>query len=195
MNKNVKKEYRAVVIGASSGGQAAVSTILGGLPKKFQFSIMIVIHRGHEASDFLERSLDKKCKCRVKQADDKEVIETSTVYVAPPDYHMLVEDDGSLSLSIGLSINYSRPSIDALFESAAEVFCDELVGIVLTGANNDGSRGLKRIGDLGGLTVVQDPFSAESPTMPRSAIAMAHPNHVLPFDKISSFLLELGKKK
>ena len=193
MNKSGEKTgCRAVVIGASSGGQAAISTILAGLPKKIQFPIMIVIHRGREVGDYLERSLDKKCRCRVKQADDKEVAKAGTVYVAPPDYHLLVEDGGSLALSTGLPVNYSRPSVDVLFESAAEVFGAELIGIVLTGANSDGSRGLKRIGELGGVTMVQDPDSAESPSMPRSAIAAAHPKFVLPIEKISKFLLDFG---
>jgi two-component system chemotaxis response regulator CheB len=191
MKAGGKRKYRAIVIGASSGGPAAVSKILSGLPETFSFSIMVVIHRGHEAGDYMERSLNEKCRCRVKQADDKEAIEAGTVYIAPPDYHLQVEDDGTLSLSADSPVNYSRPSVDVLFESAADSFEAELVGIVLTGANNDGSRGLKCIGDMGGMTVVQDPTSAEWPYMPRSAVEAARPALVLPLEEISCFVQDL----
>jgi two-component system chemotaxis response regulator CheB len=191
MKDGAKRKVRAVVMGASSGGQAAVSKILSGLPETFSFSIMVVIHRGHEAGDYMERSLNEKCRCRVKQADDKEVMEAGTVYFAPPDYHLQVEDDGALSLSADPPVNYSRPSVDVLFESAADYFEAELVGIVLTGANNDGSRGLRRIGEVGGMTVAQEPASAEWPNMPRSAIETARPIHILPLEKISRFVQDL----
>lgn len=192
--KKGPRECQAVVIGASSGGPTALGKILVALPKRFPFSIMIVLHRGPTAGDYLERSLDAQCRCQVKQAHDKEVIETGTVYFAPPDYHLLVEDDGTLSLSVDPPVNYSRPSVDVLFESASDQYGAGLVGIVLTGANNDGSRGLTRIGKRGGQTVVQDPEAAEAAHMPRSAIGMALPDLVLPVEEISRLLLALASE-
>jgi two-component system chemotaxis response regulator CheB len=194
MTECAEGKYRAVVIGTSSGGQDALSEILSGLPETFSFSIMVVIHRGHEAGDYLERSSNEKCRCRIKQADDKETIETGTVYFAPPDYHLQVEDDGTLSLSADPPVNYSRPSVDVLFETSADYFNAELVGIVLTGANNDGSRGLKRIGRAGGMTVAQDPDSAQWPYMPRSAVETARPKLVLRLEEIVRFILDLCEK-
>lgn len=194
MSKRENSGFRAVVIGASSGGFTAITTILVGLPESFSFSILVVLHRGRETGNYLEQSLNEKCMFPVKQAEDKEKIETGTVYFAPPDYHLLVEDDRTLSLSSDPPVNYSRPSVDVLFESAAEVFGPELVGIVLTGANQDGSRGLARIRALGGVGAVQDPVSAEFSTMPRSALEAASPEYVMPAEEMSRFLSGLGRK-
>ncbi len=194
MNERGRIGYRAVAIGASSGGHKAIAAILAGLPERLPFSMIVVLHRGHEPGSYLERSLDKKYGFRVKQADDKETIERGTVYFAPPDYHLLVEDDQTFSLSADPPVNYSRPSVDVLFESAAEVFGPELMGVVLTGANHDGSRGLARIRALGGLAVVQDPASAEFAAMPRSAVETASPEYVMSIEEMPRFLLEPGRK-
>lgn len=194
MNERLNRKYAALVIGASNGGLAAITTILSGLPERFSFSIIIVLHRSRESSTLLEKSLDDKLGFPVKQAGDKEPIEKGTVYFAPPDYHLLVEDDRTFSLSADAPVNYSRPSVDVLFESAAEVYGPELIGIILTGANHDGSRGLARVRDLGGVAVVQDPASAESSIMPQKAIAAASPKYILSLENMPHLLMELGRE-
>ena len=189
---NARSTYRAVVIGASAGGWNALKTILGVLPEGFPLAIMVVMHRHPHSDDYLEKSLDNDCAVRVKQADEKESIMGGTVYFAPPNYHLLIEDVHTLSLCVAQAVNYARPSIDVLFESAAYVYGDTLTGLVLTGANNDGARGLRKIKDMGGLVLVQDPETAEATAMPRAAIAAADPDFVLPLGEIGAFFKELG---
>jgi two-component system, chemotaxis family, protein-glutamate methylesterase/glutaminase len=184
--------YEAIVIGVSAGGWGALKTILGVLPEDFPLAIMVVMHRHPHSDDYLEKSLDNDCAVRVKQADEKESIVSGTVYFAPPNYHLLIEDVHALSLSVARAVNYARPSIDVLFESAAYVYGDTLVGLVLTGASSDGARGLKKIKATGGLTLVQDPETAEATVMPRAAIAATDPDFVLPLSEIGSFIKALG---
>ena len=181
--------FKAIVIGASAGGWKALRAILGVLPANFGIPVMVAIHRHRHSDDYLEKSLDNECAMRVKQADEKEVVRSGTVYLAPPNYHLLTEDADTLSLSVEEAVNYARPSIDVLFESAAYVYGSRLVGMVLTGANNDGARGLKEIKRRGGLVLVQDPDTAEANTMPLAAIAAADPDHILPLNEIASFLI------
>ena len=188
---NTRSTYRAAVIGASAGGWNALKTILGVLPEDFPLAIMVVMHRHPHSDDYLEKSLDNDCAVRVKQADEKESIISGTVYFAPPNYHLLIEDIHTLSLSVAGPVNYSRPSIDVLFESAAYVYGDTLAGLILTGANNDGAGGLKKIKDIGGLVLVQDPETAEASAMPRAAIAATDPDFVLPLGEIGAFLKDL----
>ncbi len=185
------RPYDAVVIGVSSGGLSALSTILPQLPADFPASIIVVQHLSPGADDFLSRHLDNICALKVVEADDKDVLEPGHVYIAPPNYHLLVESGGTLALSIEPRVNYSRPSVDVLFETAADAFADRLVGIVLTGANNDGAKGLQRIKQYGGLTIAQSPDSAQADAMPRAAIETASPHHVLPLDAIAPFLNDL----
>ena len=132
----------------------------------------------------------------VKEADEKEHLEAGIVYLAPPNYHLMVEKDKTLSLTVDERFNYSRPSIDILFESAAEVFGPQLIGVVLTGANSDGSYGLKTIKAAGGLVVVEDPATAEVKTMPQAALDMLFPDyvadHVLPLEKIGPLLVRIA---
>ena len=185
--------YEAIVIGASAGGWGALKAVLGVLPEDFSLAIMVVMHRHPHSDDYLEKSLDNDCAVRVKQADEKESIVSGTVYFAPPNYHLLIEDVHVLSLSVARAVNYARPSIDVLFESAAYVYGDTLAGLVLTGANSDGAVGLKRIKAAGGLTLVQDPETAEATTMPHAAIAAADPDLVLPLGEIGAFIKGLGR--
>lgn len=194
MNERFKQKYRALVIGASSGGLAAITSILYGLPERLPFAVVIVLHRSRESSTLLEKSLDGKLGFPVKQAYDKQPIETGTVYFAPPDYHLLVEDDRTFALSTDAPVSYSRPSVDVLFESAAEVYGPQLIGMVLTGANQDGSRGLARVRDLGGVTMVQDPVSATSRIMPQSAIEAVSPKYILSLENMPHLLVELGRE-
>ena len=149
--------YAAVVIGVSAGGIEALKIILPALPACFPLPIAIVQHRDQRSDSFLATYLNKMSGIVVTEAEDKEPLCSGRVYLAPAGYHLLIEADRSFSLSVDPRVNYSCPSIDVLFESAAEVFAESLIGIVLTGANSDGAHGLKRIKDRGGLAVVQYP--------------------------------------
>lgn len=183
--------YEAVVIGASAGGMEALKKLLTVLPKSFAAPIIIVQHISPHSDNYLARRLDELCKIHVKEADEKEKVATGTVYIAPPNYHLLIEQDKTLSLSADKKVNFSRPSIDVLFDSAAEVFGKGLIGVILTGANNDGSKGLKKIRDFGGLAIVQEPESAETCSMPKSAIETAGADFILTIEQISKKLIEL----
>jgi two-component system chemotaxis response regulator CheB len=117
------------------------------------------------------------------------------VYVAPPNYHLLIEDDGTFSMSVEGAVNYARPSVDVVFESAAEVYGQGLIGVILTGANKDGSLGLKKIKEAGGLVIVQTPETSEAADMPRAAIAAVNPDYVLPLEKIGPLLRKLESER
>ena len=150
--------------------------------------MILVVHRHPDSNSYLEEFLDSKCKLHVKQAEEKENIRGGVVYIAPPNYHLLIEDDRTFSLSVENAVNYARPSIDVLFESAAYVYGPELIGVILTGNNDDGSHGLKEIKKNGGLTIVQTPESAEADGMPRAAIKTAIPEYVLSLEEIGPLL-------
>ncbi|PCI24526.1 MAG: chemotaxis protein CheB [SAR324 cluster bacterium] len=183
-------KYDAIVIGVSAGGMEALSVIFPGLPKEFPLSITVVQHRQADSDDFLIQYLNNLSPMLVKEAEEKESLSSGVVYIAPPGYHLLIEEDHSFTLSVDPPVNYARPSIDVLFESAADAFMEKLVGIVLTGASADGSLGLKKIKELGGLTLVQAPETAEHPFMPRAAVQATQIDHILQLNQISPFLLE-----
>lgn len=187
----VNKSYKAIVIGTSAGGLFALSVILEGLPGDYPIPVIVVQHRAKEQRDLLEEVLQSKCKIRIKQADEKEKIEPGFVYIAPPDYHLLVERDKTFSLSADDRVHYSRPSIDVLFESSAMVFKGALIGIVLTGANNDGSSGIAEIKKNGGVTIAQNPSEAQFPFMPAASIKTNEVNHILNLEEIKDFLLKI----
>ncbi len=192
--KGPSNRYDAIVVGVSAGGLQALETVLGDLPENYSIAVMIVQHRNKKSDDFLCRFLDDLCALRVTEAEDKIPIKAGHVYIAPPDYHLQVEMNRTLSLSVDPPVNYSRPAIDVLFETAAEAYTDRLVGVVLTGANSDGSRGLQTIKKLGGLTIVQDPKTAVASEMPGAALDMVRVDHVLPLEKIGRFLAELNRR-
>lgn len=187
-------DYEAIVIGASAGGLNALQEVLAPLPADFTLPILVVQHRSPAPGDSLAFSLSASCQLMVKEADDKEPVKPGYVYIAPADYHLLVERDRTLSLSVDAKVCYSRPSIDVLFETAAEAYLSGLVGIILTGANNDGTAGLKRIKEKGGLTIVQDPATAEAAVMPRSAIQENIVDKILSLAEIAAFLVRLSKE-
>ncbi len=190
MNYNFTSNYQAIVIGASAGGMDALRVILSSMPNDFPVPVIIVQHLSPDKPDhYLAEYLNNRCNLNVKEADEKESIEAGNVYIAPAAYHLLVETDRSFSLSVNDKIRFCRPSIDVLFESAAEAYSTELIGIILTGANSDGAEGLKTIKESGGLTVVQDPETAESNSMPRSAIEACDVDHILPLNEIPGLLL------
>jgi two-component system chemotaxis response regulator CheB len=182
---------RIVVVGTSWGGLNALSHIVDGLPLDFRLPIIVVQHRGRESDETMTNVLQARCKRPVREAEDKEPIQAGYVYLAPPDYHLLV-DEGFLALSIDEPVAYSRPSIDVLFESAADAYGPGVVGVLLTGANQDGTRGLARIKKAGGYVVVQDPDSAEVAVMPESAIAGVAVDVIVPLDRIASVLVALA---
>jgi len=187
----INEKYKAIVAGVSAGGLSALSGILKGLPSDYPVPIIVVQHRAKDQKDLLEEVLQGKCEIRIKQADEKEKIETGFVYTAPPDYHLLIENDKTFSLSSDEPVHFSRPSIDVLFETAATVFGDTLIGIILTGANNDGAAGIVAIKKNGGLTIAQDPAEAQFPFMPEAAIQTKAVQHVLTLSEINNFLSKI----
>lgn len=162
--------FAAVVMGGSAGALEALSLILPALPAAFPLPILIVVHVPADPPSVLAELLQSKCALRVKEAEDKEPIEPGTVYFAPPDYHLLVEVNGAIALSCDDPLMYSRPSIDVLFESAADYFGETLLAVVLSGANSDGAAGALAIQGRGGRVLVQAPDSAYVRAMPQAAL-------------------------
>ena len=186
--------YEAIVIGVSSGGLKAMKVMFSILPKDFNTPIIIVQHISPRSDNQWIKLLNDKCNLYLEEADEKEKIRNGKVYIAPPNYHLLIEKDKTFSLTIDERVNFARPSIDVLFESAAEAYKNKLIGVVLTGSNNDGTNGIKRIKELGGLTIVQDPETAESSYMPASAIAAIKPDYILSLEEITDLLIKLDKQ-
>ena len=184
-------KYEAVVIGTSAGGLHALTKILEALPGDFPLPIIVVQHRAKDSTSSLEELLNQKCEIEIRQADEKEKIQKSTVYFAPPDYHLLVERNHTFSLSFEPPVNYSRPSIDVLFDSAARVYKDKLAGIILTGASIDGANGIKTIKQNGGTTIAQDPATAQYPFMPKAAIETGSIEFMLSLEEITAFLINI----
>jgi len=184
-------KFKAVVIGASAGGLDAISTVLMGLKVEFNVPILIVQHLSARSDNYMVTHLNEICKINVVEAEEKQKLLAGYAYVAPPNYHLLVEQDETLSLTVEPKVNYARPSIDVLFETAANVYGNGLIGVILTGANGDGSKGLKRIKELGGITIVQDPSTAEINSMPLAAIAITKVDYILGLREISTKLVEL----
>ena len=182
--------YDVVVVGTSWGGLAALRTLVSGLPASFQMGVVLVQHRHKDSDNMLRFLLQERSALEVCEAEDKMPLETGRVYIAPPDYHTLVEP-GHLSLSTEAPVRYSRPSIDVTFLSAADSYGHRAVGIVLTGANADGSEGLRRLSDRGGMALIQDPKTAESTLMPSSAVRAVPRAKVMPLPAMIDFLVQL----
>ncbi|NCD43187.1 MAG: chemotaxis protein CheB [Bacteroidia bacterium] len=183
----------AVVIGASAGGMEALAKIIPPLPEKFPVPIIIVQHISPDSENYITTYLNKLSKLKVKEAEEKESITRGKVYIAPPNYHLLVERNKTFSLTIAERVSYARPSIDVLFETAAEAYGRWLIGIILTGANHDGAAGMYTIQRHGGLTVVQDPYTAEIDTMPRATLEQITPTKILPAEAIPGWLIQITK--
>jgi two-component system chemotaxis response regulator CheB len=181
----------AVAIGASSGALDALSAILPPLPADYPLPIFIVVHLPPEKDSFLASVLGAKCRMNVREAQDKEAIAPGTIYLAPPDYHLLVEQDGMLSLSGEEEVHFSRPSIDVLFETAADAYGSQLLGIVLTGANDDGAGGLRAVVDAGGAAIVQHPSLAFSSSMPQAALDACPEARSMNLDGIAAYLASI----
>lgn len=189
------RTYKAIVIGASAGGLHALKDLFNRLEDAFSIPIIIVQHISPTAENYLIHILNDTGKLKVKEADEKEVPRSGHAYLAPPNYHLLVEADHTFTLTIDERVNYARPSIDVLFETAAEAYKEQLIGIILTGANADGSRGLRKIHELGGLAIVQDPESAEVDSMPRAALQATPVDHVLAIEEMARLLNSLSAGK
>lgn len=186
----IYESFAAVVIGTSAGGVDALTTVLQLLPADFRLPVMIVIHLPANKQSIISELLDPQCKIPVREAEDKEPIAPGAIYFAPSDYHLLIEPDFRLSLSSEEPVKFSRPSIDVLFESAAESYRDGLIGVILTGANDDGSNGLKCVEKQGGVTIVQLPSTALSGEMPRAALLACPNSRVMTLTEIAAYLVE-----
>ena len=180
--------YQAVVIGVSMGGLGTLREIFMNLIESFSLPVLIVQHIHAQSENHLPNYLNKLTHLSVKEADEKEMITQNNVYLAPPNYHLIVEDDKTISLSTDERVNYCRPSIDVLFESAADAYGPDLIGIILTGANSDGANGMLKIKEKGGLLIVQDPATADVTTMPLSVIKQTHVDYILTLKEIAAFL-------
>lgn len=182
--------YELIAIGTSLGGLSAMRTLLQCIPKAFPAAMVIVQHRHRESDQALSSFLQQFTVLPVHDVEDKERIQPGHVYFAPADYHLLVES-GSFSLSVDAPVSYARPSIDVLLESVADAYGDRAIGVLLTGANQDGVRGLSKIKARGGTAIVQAPDTAESPVLPRAAIAAVSVDRVLPLTAIAPYLVQL----
>ncbi len=183
------RQFRALVIGGSAGALGAMLRFLPLLPRRFPLPVMIVVHLPPDGESLLAPLLNSRCQLSVKEAEDKEPILPGVVYIAPPNYHLLVEPDFVLSLSQDECVLYSRPSIDVLFESAADAYGDALAGIILTGASSDGAAGLKALVDAGGRAYVQDPATAEASAMPEAALDACPTAQIVDPSQIAALLL------
>ncbi|PWE52918.1 chemotaxis protein CheB [Metarhizobium album] len=184
-------EPEAVVIGASAGALEALSAILPALPAGFRMPVLVVVHVPPDRRSALAELFRAKCKLPVEEAEDKQPITGGTIYFAPPAYHLLVEVDRTVSLSSDEPVLFSRPSIDVLFETAADAYGPALIAIVLTGANQDGARGLKAVVEAGGTAVVQEPATAFASAMPEAAILMCPSANVMSLGAITQYLKEV----
>lgn len=183
----------AVVIGASAGGLEALCVILPTLPSQYKLPIVIVVHVPPDKTSIWPELFQTKCNLAVREAADKERICPGTAYFAPPDYHLLVEMDKRLSLSNDEPVLFSRPSIDVLFESAADAYGSSLVAVLLTGANQDGANGMRAVADSGGMAIIQRPDTAFAPAMPEAAIRACPDARVLSLEEIAAYLQDLAK--
>ncbi|MCU1763970.1 chemotaxis protein CheB [Pseudomonas protegens] len=184
-------QIEAIVVGASAGGVEALLKLFSGFARGFRLPVIVVLHLPDERRSQLAEVFDRRLALAVKEADDKEQIVPGTLYFAAPGYHLSVEQDRSLSLSQEERLHHSRPAIDYLFESAADAYGRNLAAVLLTGANQDGARGLAEVKRQGGLTIVQDPNEAHVSTMPDAALALHQPDYILPLRGISRLLAEL----
>jgi two-component system chemotaxis response regulator CheB len=188
---NSTATYNAVVIGASAGGIDALTYLLPHIPGNCSCAFFVVQHIHPNTGNYFLKMLNETCNVKVREACSTENIKPGIIYFAPPDYHLMVEKNYTLTLSMDEKVNFSRPSIDVLFDTAAASFKEKLTGILLTGSNSDGSKGLKNIHNMGGNTIVQDPLTAAFGEMPGSALKLFNPMQVLSLKRIAGLLSNL----
>lgn len=186
--KKFKDRFDLVVIGCSAGGIEALRLIFNKIEPSYRIPIAVVQHRSPNSPSIMVKYFSEITQLPVIEPDDKEPIQKGHIYFAPPNYHLLVAPDKRFNLNVDEAVYYSRPAIDVLFATAAEVYKDRLVGIIMSGANADGAEGLKKIKELGGLTIVQDPRTAYSPQMPEAAVNVASPDLVLNLNEIDELI-------
>jgi two-component system chemotaxis response regulator CheB len=191
-DSNELRDIQAVVIGASAGGVQALTELLPALPAATSAAVFVVLHLPRDRPSMLPEVFAPKCALEVREAQDKEPVRPGTVYFAPSNYHLLVDAGPALSLSADDLVHHSRPSIDVLFESAAAVYRRRLLGVILTGANEDGAEGLAAVHDAGGTTVVQEPQTAQASAMVLSAMQLRTPDLVLSLDGIAELFRSVG---
>lgn len=186
-NRETPGRIDAIVIGASAGAVEALGTLLPALPAQLGVPVIVVIHLPANRPSLMAELFAAKCALAVREAADKESVEPNTIWFAPPNYHLLIERDRTFALSVDEPVNFSRPSIDVLFESAADVYRDRLLAMVLTGANQDGSGGAAAVHGVGGLVAVQDPATALAKTMPALCIERSPPDLVGSLEELARF--------
>lgn len=192
LDNGKRQNYEAIVMGVSSGGFVTLETFFASLSEQIRIPLIIVQHLHPQQSDFHIRHFDRICALPVKEPNDKEPIMPGFVYMAPPNYHLLIEEDACFALSVDSKVNFSRPSVDVLFYSAVDCYGAGTIGVVMTGANSDGSRGLAQIKAHGGLAIVQDPKEAQVSEMPEAALQLIKPDYILPVVEIAKLLNNLG---
>lgn len=184
-------ERKILLLAGSAGGFSVILNILKALEHPVQIPIIVVVHRNPKYASSIEDTLSKALLQKIKTADDKESIADGTIYFAPAGYHLLIEPDYSFSLDISEPVQYSRPSIDVTFESAAEIYKQNCTAILFSGANQDGAQGLLMIKKYGGKTYVQNPLEAEVPIMPQAAIDLNAQDKILSIAEIKDYIMQL----
>jgi two-component system chemotaxis response regulator CheB len=187
------KPVKLIVIGGSAGSLQVILNLLAGFPPDFQVSILIVLHRNGIFDSSLEELFSSRTSALVKEVEEKEPVLPGTIYICPADYHVLLEKDHSFSLDYSERVNYSRPSIDVTFRSAADSFGEELIGVLLSGGNADGAEGLEYIKGKGGMVIVQDPATAEVPYMPAQAVLKGYVDFIVPAVELPAFIGGLAR--
>lgn len=192
---NLGPSIDLIVVGCSAGGIDALCTILPALSSDAKLAIAVVLHLPQRRVTSVAEIFKDRCTVPVCEADDKQVIQPATIYFAPSNYHLLVEPDLSFALSVEEQVNYSRPAIDLLFESAAFSLKERVAGVLLTGANHDGAKGLQTIATMGGMTVVQNPNEAVEAVMPRSALSLMQPSYIMRLGEIAGWIRSIDRHK
>ena len=193
MASDVSKELSAIVIGTSAGGFQALNSVLAPLPEDFPLPILVVRHQSPDSNDYLVKALQQACRVQVQHAQDGQTPQAGRVYIAPPGRHLRIRPGGKMGLSDDEPVNFSRPSIDVLFSSAAEHYGKSLLAVILTGANSDGAAGVQGVKNHGGCVMVQDPASAHSKEMPQAAQAAVEADWVVWLDQIGPQLWSLTR--
>jgi two-component system chemotaxis response regulator CheB len=194
MSADLQARIDAVVIGASAGGIDGLSMLLPALPDSTRAALFIVLHLPREHRSVLSEIYARTCPLHVKEAEDKEPVQASTVYFAPPDYHLLIDSGPRIALSVDEPVHFSRPSIDVLFESAADLYGPRLLGVILTGASQDGAAGLAAVRAAGGVTAVQQPGDSYESHLPQAALRLGPADFVLPLRELAMLFGTLGAR-
>ena len=186
------KPYKLLVIGGSAGSLQVILSLLAAIGDDFPIPVLIVLHRNGGFESSLEELLSSRTRLPIREVEEKDPLRAGTIYLCPADYHVLLEKDHSFSLDYSERVHFSRPSIDVTFRSAADIFGPGLICLLLSGANADGTEGMQYVQERGGLTVVQDPATADVPYMPQQAISRMKVDFIVPADGIPGFVHQLG---